>query len=64
MGLDGDVPFIYLGIDINMDGVSLTANQQSYINGIQETSIANQKDKSKPLNEFEISQFRAICGQL
>ena len=64
MGLDGDVPFIYLGIDINMDGVSLTANQQSYINGIQETSITNQKDKSKPLNEFEISQFRAICGQL
>ena len=64
MGLDGDVPFICLGIDINMDGVSPTANQQSYINGIQETSIVNQKGKSKPLNEFEISQFRAICGQL
>ena len=47
-----------------MDIVSLTVNQQSYIDGIEETSITNRKDKSKPLNEFEQSQFRAICGQL
>ena len=34
------------------------------MDGTEETSITNQKDKSKPLNKFEQSQFRAICGQL
>ena len=64
VGSDCDVPSKYVGIDINMDRVSLAINQQSYIDGIKETSITNQKDKSKALNEFEQSQFRAICGQL
>ena len=62
--LDCDVPFKYVGIDINTDRVSLTINQQSYIDRIEETSITNRKHKSKPFNEFEQSQFRAICGQL
>ena len=47
----------------NIRGV-ISIQQQDYIKRIKETHIENKNEKSKPLNDVEQTELRAICGQL
>ena len=58
--------FKYIGLNINQNGDEIFVDQQTYIDGLQEIQIDNNRKKQldDPLTVEEQAQLRSACGQL
>ena len=64
VGSEFNAPFKYVGLNIDENGKSIIIDQSSYIERIEEVSITNRNDKTRPLERNEQRVYRGICGQL